>query len=180
QGYDLSHNKVKAEIRKHVLKDYDRIVGPVKYGDTQYLEVKFRLSITNLVEVNTKEQNLKIDAWVWQKWYDEFLAWNSTNFKKIGYTVFSPKEVWVPDIALINNADRTERLAGGPTKFVTNINAWRKGSMTWLSPATFSSTCVQNVKTWPMDVQNCILTFGSCTYPKKNLVIVPITETYTK
>lgn len=51
QGYDLSHNKVKAEIRKHLLKDYDKIIGPVKYGNTQYLEVQFRLSITNLVEV---------------------------------------------------------------------------------------------------------------------------------
>ncbi|KAK3742454.1 hypothetical protein QZH41_011416 [Actinostola sp. cb2023] len=165
QGYNLEKNKLKVAIRKHLLKTYDVIIGPVKYGRGDNQKVEFRLAVTNLVEV---------------RWIDEFLAWDSKNFSSMKYTVFSRNEIWVPDIALLNNADRSEKLAGGPTKFITNVNAKYDGRMTWLSPATFTSTCQQNVKTWPMDTQVCNLTFGSCIYPEKNLLIVPNNKTYKR
>ncbi|XP_068676875.1 neuronal acetylcholine receptor subunit alpha-7-like [Montipora foliosa] len=150
-------------IRAHLLEDYDRKVRPVLRGKKQVV-VNFALKISRLVHVDNQEQVLVLDTWVIQQWNNEFLQWNASEYGDTARVHFSPKEIWVPDIALYNNGDDQINLAGGPSKFVTDVAVRSTGECIWSGPATFKVNCEMQIHRWPFDEQECRLAFGSYTY----------------
>lgn len=155
-------------IRADLLKNYDKKVRPVLRGKRE-VEVSFALRISRLVKVDNKEQLVVLDTWVIQTWRNEFLTWNSSEYGDLNRIHFSPEEIWVPDVALFNNGDDKINLAGGPTKFVTDISVNDKGRCVWSGPATFKANCEMKVDEWPFDEQTCELAFGSYSYGKNLL-----------
>lgn len=150
-------------IRAHLLEDYDRKVRPVLSGKKQVV-VNFALKISKLVHVDNQEQVLVLDTWVIQQWNNEFLQWNASEYGDTTRVHFAPKEIWVPDIALYNNGDDKINLAGGPSKFVTDVAVRSTGACIWSGPATFKVNCEMQIHSWPFDEQECRLAFGSYTY----------------
>ena len=71
----------------------------------------------------------------------------------------------------IFSGDDEINLAGGPTKFVTDIAVDHKGKCVWSGPATFKVNCRMQIHEWPFDEQECELAFGSFTYGKNLLRI---------
>ncbi|EDO48132.1 predicted protein, partial [Nematostella vectensis] len=104
-------------------------------------------------------------------WNDVFLKWRGEAKYQVTKTRFSPQEIWVPDVALINNADKSVRLAGGPELFKTDLNVWQGGKVEWVAPASFTSDCKLRVRYWPIDDQFCTLTFSSWTYDDQEIII---------
>lgn len=157
-------------IRADLLLNYDKKVRPVISG-RKHVDVEFAMRISRLVRVDTQEQLVVLDTWIIQKWKNEFLQWNISDYKNIGRVHFSPNEIWVPDIALFNNGDDQINLAGGPGKFVTDVSVKHDGECSWSSPATFKVNCEMQVDDWPFDEQNCTIAFGSYTYGENLLRI---------
>ena len=62
-------------------------------------------------------------------------------------------------------------MAGGPSKFVTDVAVNHEGKCTWSGPATFKVNCEMKVDQWPFDEQDCKLSFGSYTYGLNLLTI---------
>ncbi|XP_022803048.1 neuronal acetylcholine receptor subunit alpha-7-like [Stylophora pistillata] len=157
-------------IREDLLENYDRKVRPVLRGK-RVVEVSFALRVSRLVKVDNKEQLVVLDTWVIQEWKNEFLTWNSSDYGDVDRVHFAPDEIWVPDIALFNNGDDEINLAGGISKFVTDVGVDSKGRCVWSGPATFKVNCEMEIDDWPFDQQMCQLAFGSYTYGKNLLKI---------
>ncbi|KAJ7372924.1 hypothetical protein OS493_015379 [Desmophyllum pertusum] len=150
------------QIREVLLTNYDKNVRPVIGNKT--VEVSFSMKISRLVKVDNKEQIITLDTWVIQTWKNEFLVWNSQDFGGVSRVQFVPDEIWVPDISLFNNGDDSVNLAGGRTKFVTEVSVDNGGMCVWSGPATFKANCELAIGNWPFDNQTCELGFGSFTY----------------
>ncbi|PFX17740.1 Acetylcholine receptor subunit alpha-L1 [Stylophora pistillata] len=157
------------QVRSVLLSDYDKNVRPVL--GKKPVEVAFGMKISRLVKVDTKEQIVILDTWVVQKWKNEFLVWDSKAFGDVTRVQFLPSEIWVPDISLYNNGDDSITLAGGRTKFVTEVSVDNDGNCVWSGPATFKANCDLQIISWPFDNQTCELGFGSYTYGENRLDI---------
>ena len=62
------------------------------------------------------------------------------------------------------SGDEGVTLAGGRTKFVTEVSVDNEGNCVWSGPATFKANCELDIGQWPFDKQTCELGFGSFTY----------------
>lgn len=62
------------------------------------------------------------------------------------------------------SGDDSVTLAGGRTKFATEISVENTGHCVWSGPATFKASCEMAINQWPFDTQTCELGFGSFTY----------------
>ena len=71
----------------------------------------------------------------------------------------------------IFSGDDEINLAGGRSKFVTDVAVNYKGKCVWSGPATFKVNCEMSVGKWPFDEQVCRLAFGSYTYGENLLRI---------
>ncbi|PFX20585.1 Neuronal acetylcholine receptor subunit alpha-7 [Stylophora pistillata] len=142
------------QVRRALLTNYDMNVRPVIGKKPVY--VAFGMKISRLVKV---------------KWKNIFLAWDSAAYGNVSRVQFLPTEVWVPDISLFNNGDDRIPLAGGSTKFVTEISVDSGGYCVWSGPATFKANCDLQIVSWPFDNQTCELAFGSYTYGDDRLKI---------
>ncbi|VDQ02455.1 unnamed protein product [Trichobilharzia regenti] len=94
-----------------------------------------------------------------QTWNDYHFLWNPKNFGNITTLILPYTAVWRPDILLYNCADeKFDRLF--PTNTVINHN----GTVQWLPPGLFKSTCNIDILWFPFDEQKCEMKFGSWTY----------------
>ena len=62
------------------------------------------------------------------------------------------------------SGDDSVTLAGGRTKFVTEVSVDNTGFSVWSGPATFKASCQLRIANWPFDNQTCKLAFGSYTH----------------
>lgn len=67
------------------------------------------------------------------------------------------------------SGDDNINLAGGPSKFVTDVVVSDRGMCRWGGPATFKVNCKMKIDQWPFDEQHCKLAFGSYTFGKNLL-----------
>ncbi|XP_067325745.1 acetylcholine receptor subunit epsilon [Anolis sagrei] len=146
--------------------NYDRTVRPVLNGG-EALEVSIKLTLTNLISLNEKEETLTTNVWITQQWVDYRLNYSSADFGGIG-TIRVPAEmVWLPDIVLENNIDGNFEVA-----YSANVLIYEGGYMYWLPPAIYRSTCSIEVTFFPFDWQNCSLVFRSQTYSAKEVQLI--------
>lgn len=116
-----------------------------------------------LISQNNRDQVITTDTVITQKWNNPFLRWNPGDYDGIQKILVDPNEIWVPDIVLDNNADDKVVQAGHLEKFRSWVLLKSDGNNTWLSPATFKSTCTLDVQFFPFDKQRCDMVFRSLT-----------------
>lgn len=63
-------------------------------------------------------------------------------------------------------------MAGGLSKFVTDVAVDSEGKCVWSGPATFKVNCKMEIHEWPFDNQTCELAFGSYSYGKNLLKVI--------
>ncbi|XP_053320726.1 neuronal acetylcholine receptor subunit alpha-5-like isoform X2 [Spea bombifrons] len=96
-------------------QDYQKWVRPVEQlNDT--VKVKFGLAITQLVDVDEKNQLMTTNVWLKQEWVDVKLRWAPKEFAGITSIRVPSDSIWIPDIVLYDNADG--RFEGSVTKAV--------------------------------------------------------------
>ncbi|EDO36173.1 predicted protein, partial [Nematostella vectensis] len=159
-----SHEKALRDTLFHSAH-YDKQMRPVLHPSLP-LNVSFNMQLSKLVDLNTKSQILQTDVWITQKWVNPFLTWNVSEYGGVHSIHVSPLDVWVPDTVLYN---RCVVLSGSVEKFKTDVVVESDGLCTWMSPATFKSSCVLDVTFFPFDTQVCSMVFGSWTYDTRLL-----------
>lgn len=87
--------------------------------------------------------------------------------KKVDYILIRNSDL--PHCLFLYSGDDNINLAGGPSKFVTDVVVSDKGMCRWGGPATFKVNCKMKVDQWPFDEQHCNLAFGSYTFGKNLL-----------
>ncbi|XP_037689232.1 neuronal acetylcholine receptor subunit alpha-5 isoform X2 [Choloepus didactylus] len=150
---------------KDLFRDYERWVRPVEHLNDK-IKIKFGLAISQLVDVDEKNQLMTTNVWLKQEWIDVKLRWNPDAYGGIKVIRVPSDSLWTPDIVLFDNADG--HFEGARTKVVVKYD----GTVTWTPPANYKSSCTIDVTFFPFDLQNCSMKFGSWTYDGSQVDII--------
>lgn len=141
-----------------LLSNYNKLVRPV-VNVSDALSVKIKLKLSQLIDVNLKNQIMTTNVWVEQSWYDYKLKWNPVEYGGVEMLHVPSDHIWRPDIVLYNNADGNFEVTLA-TKATLNFT----GRVEWKPPAIYKSSCEIDVEYFPFDEQTCVMKFGSWTY----------------
>ncbi|XP_068083459.1 neuronal acetylcholine receptor subunit alpha-7 [Anabrus simplex] len=164
-----------------LLGSYNTLERPVA-NESEPLEVKFGLTLQQIIDVDEKNQILTTNAWlnmdeknqllitnIWLslEWNDYNLRWNETEFGGVKDLRITPNKIWRPDILMYNSADE-----GFDGTYHTNVVVKHNGSCLYVPPGIFKSTCKIDITWFPFDDQHCDMKFGSWTYDGNQLDLV--------
>ncbi|NXP53182.1 ACHG protein, partial [Heliornis fulica] len=150
-GVDCKNQEEK--LLQDLMTNYNRHLRPAVRGD-QVIDVTLKLTLTNLISLNEREETLTTNVWIEMQWSDYRLRWDPENYDNIQLLRVPSTMVWLPDVVLENNIDGTFEIT-----LYTNVLVSPDGSIYWLPPAIYRSTCSIHVTHFPFDWQNCTLVF---------------------
>ncbi|XP_038575179.1 acetylcholine receptor subunit gamma isoform X1 [Micropterus salmoides] len=162
---------LEGELFKELMKGYNKNVRPTeKSGDITQVNIK--MTLTNLISLNEKEEALTTSVWIEMRWCDYRLRWDqpprSALYGNITSELRVPsKSIWLPDIILENNVDGQFEVA-----LYCNALVSSNGCVYWLPPAIYRSACTITVNYFPFDWQNCTMVFRSQTYSANEIEMV--------
>ncbi|KAM4843051.1 acetylcholine receptor subunit epsilon [Thomomys bottae] len=142
----------------HLFDDYDPGCRPVRVPEDT-VPITLKVTLTNLISLNEKEETLTTNVWIGIDWQDYRLNYSKDDFGGIETLRVPPELVWLPEIVLENNIDGQFGVA-----YDSNVLVSEGGYVSWLPPAIYRSTCAVEVTYFPFDWQNCSLIFRSQTY----------------
>ncbi|XP_068931488.1 neuronal acetylcholine receptor subunit beta-3 [Petaurus breviceps papuanus] len=157
-------------LLRNLFQGYQKWVRPVlNANDT--IKVYFGLKISQLVDVDEKNQLMTTNVWLKQEWIDHKLRWNPEEYGGISSIKVPSESLWLPDIVLFENADG--RFEGS---LMTKVIVRHNGTIVWTPPSSYKSSCTMDVTFFPFDRQNCSMKFGSWTYDGTMVDLVLIDE----
>ncbi|XP_068444743.1 neuronal acetylcholine receptor subunit beta-3a isoform X2 [Clinocottus analis] len=167
----VSLAEMEDSLLRSLFRGYQKWVRPVLHSNDT-ITVCFGLKISQLVDVDEKNQLMTTNVWLWQEWVDLKLKWNPDDYGGITSIRVPSETIWLPDIVLYENADG--RFEG--SLMTKAIVRW-DGTITWTPPASYKSSCTMDVTFFPFDRQNCSMKFGSWTYDG-NMVDLVLVDHY--
>ncbi|XP_032269106.1 neuronal acetylcholine receptor subunit beta-3 [Halichoerus grypus] len=157
-------------LLRHLFQGYQKWVRPV-LNSNDTIKVYFGLKISQLVDVDEKNQLMTTNVWLKQEWTDHKLRWDPDEHGGIRSIKVPSESLWLPDIVLFENADG--RFEGS---LMTKVIVRSNGTVIWTPPASYKSSCTMDVTFFPFDRQNCSMKFGSWTYDGTMVDLVLIDE----
>ncbi|KAK0051290.1 acetylcholine receptor subunit alpha-L1-like isoform X1, partial [Biomphalaria pfeifferi] len=88
-------------LLKALTTNYDPAVRPV-YNSKQAVLIRLGITLTQIIDVDEKNQVLTTNVWLDQEWTDEKLKWNVTEYNNISILRMPCDYLWLPDIVLYN------------------------------------------------------------------------------
>uniref|UniRef100_A0A7N6BYR4 Acetylcholine receptor subunit epsilon n=1 Tax=Anabas testudineus TaxID=64144 RepID=A0A7N6BYR4_ANATE len=155
-----------SQLISTLFKGYNKNIRPVVRPEDK-VAVQIKLTLTNLISLNEKEETLTTNVWIEIQWSDHRLAWNASDYYGIEIIRVPYNTVWLPDIVLENNIDGKFDVA-----YYANVLISSNGGMYWLPPAIYRSTCAIEITYFPFDYQNCTLAFRSQTYSANEVELI--------
>ncbi|XP_058902725.1 acetylcholine receptor subunit epsilon isoform X2 [Kogia breviceps] len=150
----------------HLFDNYDPGRRPVqKPEDT--VTITLKVTLTNLISLNEKEETLTTSVWIGIDWHDYRLNYSKGDFGGLEILRVPSELVWLPEIVLENNIDGQFGVA-----YEANVLVSEGGYVSWLPPAIYRSICAMEVTYFPFDWQNCSLVFRSQTYNAEEVELV--------
>ncbi|XP_016904099.1 acetylcholine receptor subunit alpha-L1 isoform X2 [Apis cerana] len=141
-----------------LLSNYNRLIRPVS-NNNETVVVKLGLRLSQLIDLNLKDQILTTNVWLEHEWQDHKFQWDPAEYGGVTELYVPSEHIWLPDIVLYNNADG-EYGVTTMTKAILHYT----GKVLWTPPAIFKSSCEIDVRYFPFDQQTCFMKFGSWTY----------------
>ncbi|XP_060516114.1 neuronal acetylcholine receptor subunit alpha-7 isoform X4 [Cylas formicarius] len=149
-----------------LLENYNVLERPVA-NESEALEVKFGLTLQQIIDVDEKNQILTTNAWLNLEWNDYNLRWNESEYGGVKDLRITPNKLWKPDVLMYNSADE-----GFDGTFQTNVVVKHNGSCLYIPPGIFKSTCKIDITWFPFDDQHCDMKFGSWTHDGNQLDLI--------
>uniref|UniRef100_A0A3P9I5T6 Cholinergic receptor, nicotinic, alpha 10a n=1 Tax=Oryzias latipes TaxID=8090 RepID=A0A3P9I5T6_ORYLA len=157
--------KYAKKLLTDLMSNYTKALIPVE--DTNIiLNVTLQVTLSQIIDMDERNQILTAYLWIRQVWFDAHLKWNKEDFDGLDTIRIPGSYVWRPDIVLYNSAD--DRFTG---PMDTNVVIRHDGQMMWDSPYITKSSCKVDVSFFPFDAQQCRFTYGSWTYNGNQLDI---------
>ncbi|CAI9731360.1 acetylcholine receptor subunit alpha-like 1 [Octopus vulgaris] len=141
-----------------VHRNYNKLLRPMG-SHAGRLSVKLGMRLSQLLDVDEKNQIMTTNVWLRHEWYDTRLEWSPEEYGDVKMMHIPSKDLWRPDIVLYNNADG-EFVVTLMTKATVHFD----GRIVWEPPAIYKSYCPIDVEFFPFDMQQCFMKFGSWTY----------------
>ncbi|XP_053452696.1 acetylcholine receptor subunit delta isoform X1 [Nycticebus coucang] len=146
-------------------KGYNKELRPVASKEER-VNVSLALTLSNLISLKEVEETLTTSVWIEHGWNDNRLKWDAHEFGNITILRLPSDMLWLPDIVLENNNDGSFQIS-----YSCNVLVSDSGSVYWLPPAIFHSSCPISVTYFPFDWQNCSLKFSSLKYTAKEITL---------
>ena len=124
-------------------------------------KLTMHVGLIQLIGVDEKNQIFDGFYYVSQRWTDEQLAWNASDYGGIRRIHLPKDAIWMPDIGLYNDVDLEKSLSG---RYTTYIGVYYTGAVWRNYMINYRSSCYLNLKHFPFDKQNCSLAFSSWSY----------------
>ncbi|XP_041261781.1 acetylcholine receptor subunit gamma [Onychostruthus taczanowskii] len=157
------------KLLQDLMSNYNQQLRPARQGEI--IDVSLKLTLTNLISLNEREETLTTNVWIEMQWSDYRLSWDPEKYDNIQLLRVPSTMVWLPDIVLENNIDGTFEIT-----LYTNVLVSPDGSIYWLPPAIYRSVCVIHVTYFPFDWQNCTMVFQSQTYSANEINLLLTVE----
>ncbi|XP_060887553.1 cholinergic receptor, nicotinic, beta 1 (muscle) like isoform X2 [Labrus mixtus] len=151
-------SETERRLHQKLFKNYNMKVRPARYWEEKVM-VRVGMTLSQLVSLNEKNEEMTTNVFMNLAWTDYRLAWNPDEYDDITVLRIPPNKVWRPDIYLINNNDGQFDVA-----LYVNVLVYNDGTVNWLPPAIYRSSCSIEVSYFPFDWQNCSMVFRSYTY----------------
>ncbi|KAG7230379.1 hypothetical protein INR49_024485 [Caranx melampygus] len=161
-------SKAEDRLFRRLFRRYNQFIRPVE-NVSDPVTVEFEVSISQLVKVDEVNQIMETNLWLRHVWNDYKLRWTPVEYDGIEFIRVPSNKIWRPDIVLYNNAVG-DFLVEDKTKALLKFD----GTITWIPPAIFKSSCPMDITYFPFDYQNCSMKFGSWTYDKAKIDLVLI------
>jgi nicotinic acetylcholine receptor, invertebrate len=114
-----------------LLSNYNRLIRPV-VNNSETLTVYLGLKVSQLIEVNLKNQVMTTNLWVKQKWFDYKLRWDPEEYGNVEQLYVPSEQIWLPDIVLYNNWDGNYEVT-----LMTKATLKYTGEVFWEPPAIY-------------------------------------------
>ncbi|XP_037117332.1 neuronal acetylcholine receptor subunit alpha-3-like [Syngnathus acus] len=161
-------SKGEDRLFRRLFRRYNQFIRPVE-NVSDPVTVEFEVSMSQLVKVDEVNQIMETNLWLRHVWNDYKLRWAPVEYDGIEFIRVPSNKIWRPDIVLYNNAVG-DFLVEDKTKALLKFD----GTITWVPPAIFKSSCPMDITYFPFDYQNCSMKFGSWTYDKAKIDLVLI------
>ncbi|XP_052281504.1 acetylcholine receptor subunit alpha-type acr-16-like [Dreissena polymorpha] len=141
-----------------LMRNYDRASRPV-FDASKPVNIKVGISLTQILDIDEKNQVLTINVWLDQDWNDERLVWwNMSEFSSIKKLRIPCDLIWLPDIVLYNSVDSHKEYM----KALAMVD--NDGHVFWPPIVRMRSSCKMDITFFPFDDQVCHLKLGSWAY----------------
>ncbi|XP_004637375.1 acetylcholine receptor subunit gamma isoform X2 [Octodon degus] len=86
-----------------LMRSYDPHLRPAEH-DTDVVNVSLKLTLTNLISLNEREEALTTNVWIEMQWCDYRLRWDPQDYGGLWVLRVPSAMVWRPDIVLENKS----------------------------------------------------------------------------
>ncbi|XP_060585002.1 neuronal acetylcholine receptor subunit alpha-3-like [Ruditapes philippinarum] len=142
-----------------LLDGYNKNVRPVE-NQTEAVHVRVRLMLDSIQDLDEIRGVFSVMGIMYIVWNDASMVWDPEHYGGIDYVMTSYKEVWVPELILINPADESDTLG----KKWQRVLFTHTGRASWWPTDLFKSTCKIDVYRYPFDSQECVMIFSAWGY----------------
>lgn len=156
------------DLYMKLMSDYNPLIRPV-VNNTDVLTVYIGLALSQLVDIDERNQIMITSIWLKQTWKDYRLAWDPDKHEQIKTMKIPIDMLWIPDIVLYNNAEGAYTI-----EVVNRANVRYDGTVFWNPPGSFRSSCLIDISFFPFDEQECKMKFGTWTYDGDTVDLQPL------
>ena len=146
QGESLEEAK---SLHATLKSGYNKFIRPVKDQKTA-LNVNISMTAVALQEFDEVLQTFSVVSVFKLSWKDDNIIWDS-NLTGTESMLMSYKDVWVPEIILINPSSKLDSF-GKEWQF---LRYSANGIAKWYPGDLVKATCTLNVRYFPFDIQEC-------------------------
>ena len=139
----------KNELINELLKDYNNKVAP-----STPVTINILVVIDDLIEVNEKDETIKVALFLGKYWSDVSLSWNPDKYANITMLSIPCGDIWKPDIWLRSVTDRAEMVHDID---VVNVMVDFHGNVLFTMPEISTVRCPMDLSSFPFDKQLCKL-----------------------
>nr|KAG5703106.1 hypothetical protein BaRGS_012168 [Batillaria attramentaria] len=145
-------------LYRRLRTNLDPYTRPV-YNASHPVVVKIGITLTQIFDLDEKNQVLTTNVWLDHEWVDEKMRWDPEEFNGLKVLRIPCKHIWKPDIVLYNSVeDYTE----GYMQALAMVS--HDGNVFWPPIVKFHSTCQIDITFFPFDDQVCTMKLGSWAY----------------
>ncbi|XP_070558941.1 neuronal acetylcholine receptor subunit alpha-10-like [Ptychodera flava] len=165
-----NHANPYSRLSTDLLDGYDKFALPV-LDASEVLTVEFGVCLHQIADMDEKQQQFTVAAFIQQTWRDQYLSWDIHDYDGITELRLPADKVWRPDTAVFNNMGE----AFGRLTDDNNVVISYDGTVVWLAPTLLRNSCKFDTTYVPFDKQRCELPFASWSYEGRQLELVNAT-----
>ncbi|XP_053384655.1 acetylcholine receptor subunit alpha-like [Mercenaria mercenaria] len=155
-------------LLRDLLEVYNKNVRPVA-NQQNAVHVNTTLLIVSIQELDEIRGIFSVMGVFTMVWHDANMVWNPETYGGVENVMTSYKEVWVPELILVNPAAEADTLG----KKWQRVSFHHTGYASWWPGNLIKSTCALDVSRYPFDTQECIISFSAWGYFAEQVKINP-------